>query len=251
MDLNKQKVYVDKIKKCQRNWNHNVLIPAEHIDHLIYLATNTPTKQHEAYFNLYVITNRDLLEELFEHTWGFTYPINNETPTNVVPSCARNPQMNASAYFLWTMKFPKTVRNFERTGKEKISNHSNRRDNAYTSIGISMGVVAFSASSLGYDTGFNKNHTKPGYAGYWSKRLGITLDEEITYGLGIGKGIKNLNWNETNEHELLVGWPQTEKIDINKISTYTYNNQKYDVRKQIVFPAFSLGERDISIKRFD
>lgn len=251
MSIELQKTYVEKIKRCQRNWDKTFVIPTEHIDHFVYLATNTPTKQHEAYFNLYVITNRQLLDELVEYTWGFTFPINNDTPTSEVPSCTRNPQMAASAYLLWTAKFPETIRNYERDGTQKNNNHSNRRDNALTSIGISMGVVAFSAASLGYNTGFNKNHTKPKHGNYWYNKLGITKKEEIAFGLGIGVGKKNYNWNDTDEHELLVGWPDPEKIDLNTTKTYTYNNKNYVVRDNLKYPAFSLQYRDIEVKRFD
>ena len=251
MDLNSQKSYVDKIQKCQRNWNHTVKIPNEHIDHFIYLATNSPTKQHEAYFNVYVITNRELLNELLEHTWGFTYPINNETMPSEVPSCARNPQMNASAYFLWTTKWPDTIRNFERNGIEKNSQHPNRKNNALTCVGISMGIVAFSAASLGYSTGFNKNHTKPNHGGYWKRKLGISENEEIAYGLGIGKAKDGYASNETDEHELLVGWPNPEVVDVHKVDTYKYNDKEYAVRDFLKYPSFSSKPRDIQVKRFD
>ena len=250
MDLTQQKEFIEKIKKCQRNWDKTFVIPQEHIDHFVHLATNSPTKQHEAYFNLYVITDRALLEELFDHTWGFTYPINNDTSTAEVPSCARNPQMNASAYFLWTAKHPDTLRNFERDGKEKDNNHPNRKDNAFTSIGISMGIVAFSAASLGYSTGFNKNHSRPNFPGYWRQTLGINKSEEITYGLGIGKPKHGYASNETDEHQLLIGWPDTEIVDLKTTRTYTYNNKEYALRESFNYPSFSSKPRNIQVKRF-
>jgi len=251
MDLNKQKQIVDIIKRCQRNWDYTKSVPNEHIDHFIYLATNSPTKQHEAYYNLYVITNRLLLDELSEHTWGFTYPINNETSTEEVPSCIRNFQMNANAYFLWTIKFPETNRNFERNGKNRDNFHQNRKNNALTCVGISMGIVAFSAASLGYSTGFNKNHNKPKFEGYWQKKLSIPSNEEIAYGLGIGIPEVNMLWNETNQHEMLVGWPDPQIIDIEKINEISYNNKNYKIRNKITYPAFSLTQRNIEVKRFD
>jgi hypothetical protein len=251
MDLDKQKKFVETIKKCQRNWDKDYTIPANHIEHFIYLATNSPTKQHEAYFNLYVISNKNLLNELYEHTWGFTLPVNNDTPTSEVPCCARNPQMNASVYFLWTIKQPDTIRNFERDGTKKNIDHINRKNNAFTSVGISMGIVAFSAASLGYSTGFNKNHSKPNAEGYWNKSLSIPDNEEIAFGLGIGIGKKDYNWNETDEHELMIGWPDTFIVDINKVNSYNYNNKDYEIRKKIKYPAFSLKERNIQVVRFE
>jgi hypothetical protein len=251
MSVELQKTYVEKIKRCQRNWDQTFVIPKEHVDHFVYLATNSPTKQYEAYFNLYVLSNKELLEDLCNHTWGFTYNINDDTSTAEVPCCLRNPQMNANIYFLWTTKNPNTIRNYERDGKEKNNIHPNRKDNALTSIGISMGIVAYSAASLGYSTGFNKNHARPGYEGYWNRKLNISDDEEITYGLGIGIPKLQYQWNESDEHKMMLGWPNPQIIDINSTDKYTYNNKEYTMRKEIKYPSFSSKPRDIQVKRFE
>jgi hypothetical protein len=247
MDINAQKTYVETIKKCQRNWD-DFVIPEEHMEHFVYLAQNTPTKQHEAYYNVYVITDKNILQDLLEHTWGFTYPVNNQTTQDQLPCMVRNPQVGASAYFLYTSKWPDTIRNFTRDGKSKENHHPNRKDNSLTSIGISMGIVAFSAASLGYVTAFNKNHTKPGSEGYFRKVLGIPDEEEITYGLGIGKGKPGYTHNQSDEHKLLVGWPDWKIIDINNTDTIDYNGNVYEVRDNINYPSFSTQSRNISVK---
>lgn len=246
MDLEKQKEYVATIQKCQRNWD-DFEIPKQHIEHFIHLASNSPTKQHEAYFNFYVVTNKILLENLLEHTWGFTYPINNQTSQDDVPCNVRNPQVGASAYFLWTSKWPDTNRNFTKDGKNRPNTHQNRKDNSLTSIGISMGLVAFSAASLGYVTAFNKNHTKPGSEGFIKETLQISDDEEITYGLGIGKGKPGYSHNQSDESRLMVGWPDWQIIDTNT-EQFEYQGNTYEVRDNITYPSFSSQTRNINYK---
>ena len=247
MDLDNQQRYVNIIQKCQRNWT-DYTIPTEHIEHFIYLASNSPTKQHEAYFNFYVVTNKTILNNLVEHTWGFTSTINNKTGPTEVPCIQRNPQVGASAYFLWTHKIPDTNRNFERNGKNKSNIHQNRKDNSHTSIGISMGLVAFSAASLGYVTAFNKNHTKPNSDGVFKQVLEIPDNEEIAFGLGIGKGKLGYAHNESDEHRLMVGWPDWQIIDTTTTEEFKYNESIYTVRNNITYPSFSSQERDINFK---
>ena len=60
------------IRRCQRNWDHSKSIPREHIELLAEVAKNSPAKQDEAYFDVYAITDRDLIEKLYENSDGFT-----------------------------------------------------------------------------------------------------------------------------------------------------------------------------------
>lgn len=247
--IDEQKKFVEKIKKCQRNWQ-DIDIPKEHIDHFIWMATNSPSKQYEAYFNIYVVTNKQILKDLLEHTWGFTLPID-EGYTQEIPCCVRNPQLGASAYILWTRKNPDTNRNFYRTGENKANDAQPRRDNAFTSIGISMALVSFSAASLGYETAYNKNHDKPGKPEYWQKTLGILENEEITFGLGIGRGKDGYSHNESDEHRLMVGWPDWEIIDIKETRSYEYKGETYSVLDKITYPSFSSQPRNINVTRIE
>jgi hypothetical protein len=50
-----------------------------------------------------------------------------------------------------------------------------------------------------------------------------------TFPIDLGIGIPNINmlWNETNQHEMLVGWPNPQVIDIKQVSEISYNNKDY------------------------
>ncbi len=58
------------IQKCQRNWNHSRQIHPEVVDYLLWIAQNSPSKQHEAYYDVYWSADRKVLSELSEYTLG-------------------------------------------------------------------------------------------------------------------------------------------------------------------------------------
>ena len=70
MSLQNEKQIIDTIRRCQRNWDHSKSIPDEHIDHWVYIAQNSPSKQDESYFNLYVITNKEKIDYIVMGTKG-------------------------------------------------------------------------------------------------------------------------------------------------------------------------------------
>lgn len=245
------KNHLKTIQKCQRHWDKNFVIPEEHIEEFIFIAQNTPSKQHEAYYDLYVITEKELIEDLLEHTWGFTTRISEKISREEVPAVNRNPQMGASLYMLWVTKQPHTLRNFSRDGVARSRDAVSRRENAFTSVGMSMGLVAYAAAEKGYVTGFNKNHEHPGKPDYWYERLGIPKENLISYGVGIGKPDPRFKrHNDTTEERLMVGYPDYDIINVKDTFSVKHNGKDYEVRDEIVFPSFSDKERIINVKRF-
>jgi len=163
------------IRRCQRNWDHSKSIPREHIELLAEVAKNSPTKQDEAYFDVYAITDRDLIEKLYENSDGFTTGVLEGEKFQVWP----NSQTRANLVFCWVSRQPTTMRNYyqdevdhehfieaetdvkdvdKTPGAPKDPNEWSRNvENTYTSIGISTACVAQAAARLGYVTGYNKN----------------------------------------------------------------------------------------------
>ena len=153
MNFEIEKQAVDNARRCQRNWDHSKSIPEEHIDHWIYLATHAPSKQDESFFDLYVLTDREKIDYLYkDHTWGFTLL------PGIKDYVGRNPQMDANILFVFNRKVDEEdIRNNEKDGSVRDPNAASRWDNAFTSIGIASGIVAFSANMMGYVTGYGKN----------------------------------------------------------------------------------------------
>lgn len=194
---------VRQMQKCNRNWDYSKSIHPEIVDYLLWHAREAPSKQHEAYYDVYYSTDRDTIQEMSRYTWGSTH---NRKP----PSTWRNSQANANMYMLFVGKEPETQLNCNADGTLKENNHHARWENAYVSIGIAMGLVMRAATRLGLATGCNKSHGDMNGDDYWERKLGI-LDEveagtkKIAYGLGIGFPNTGRKRYETDEFELALG----------------------------------------------
>jgi nitroreductase len=244
-NLEEQKKIVDSIRQCQRNWDLSKDIPQEHLDHLIYVATHCPSKQDEAYYNLHVITNKELIQELLNHTFAFSVPIvPNQFSINL-----RNTQMGANAYLLWTRKDPPTQREMLFNGVLYSTDDRRRKENAYAMIGISMGLVAYAAGSLGYKTGFNSNHGQShGSMHIWKNKLGIPENEDVTFGLGIGFPQEGRARNETDETEFKTGGSGNPiySYNITETKSLEFNGTQYPV-PPLVYKTFSNHIKDIKV----
>jgi nitroreductase len=245
MSLKEEKEIVDTIRRCQRNWDLTKSIPEEHIDHWIYLATNSPSKQDESYFNLYVITDKEKIQLLLDHTWGHTL----EIAPRVLKGITRNPQVAANVCFLFAFKMPSVTRQIHQNGKKYDRTGNDLLTvtmNGQVAIGIASGLVAQSAANLGYKTGFNscfgqKDSTNNKIL---KSELGISDDETITLTLGIGYPQEGRARNEHNETEFLVGPHPGTRYSINdpyveidgvkyltpKIHYKTYSNIPRDIK---------------------
>jgi len=216
MNLDEEKTIIDTIRRCQRNWDLSKSIPEEHIDHWIYIATHAPSKQDQSYFNLYVIKDKQKIDYLLNYTYGHTFAV---APGNL-KGIIRNPQVGANVYFLFAFKIPPVNRQthhngqtFDQVGKDLPEVTMN----GHVAIGIASGLVAQSAANLGYKTGFNVCHGQKhsNEREIWKSELGISDDEIITLGLGIGYPQAGRESNEHNETEFLVGAHPSSRHNIN------------------------------------
>ena len=198
-----EKEILREIQQCQRNWDHKHQPHQEAVDYLLWTANNSPSKQHEGYFDLYWTADRKVLDELSKYTWGTTH---SRTP----PSTWRNSQMNANLYILWVAKEPWTQLNCNADGTLKSNDKAARWENAYVSIGISLGLTMRAAAKMGYKTGANKSHGDMNGDDFWEKRLGILDDvkkgtKKIAYGLGVGRPQEGRPRWESDQTELAIG----------------------------------------------
>jgi hypothetical protein len=194
------------------------------VDELLYIAQNSPSKQHEGYYDVYYSTDRKTIEEMSKYTWGYTHRRN-------PPATWRNSQSNASAYILWVAKEPNSQLNCNADGTLKSNTDKNRWQNAYCSIGISIGLTMRAAAKMGFDTGCNKSHNDLNGDDYWPKKLGILDDikagtKEICYGLGIGYGKKDRERWESDETELMIGAGNGSKITTTGQETHPRTGKK-------------------------
>lgn len=234
-DLNDwMKHNLDRVKntrKCQRNWDHSRSMPQEHIEHLIEVAINAPSKQDENYFDLYVITNRKILEDLYlNHSWGFV--VDDDVQY-------RNPQVNSHVFFIWARRVPGTNRNAWVDNSLKNTQPFSRVwVNSLASIGISSGMVALTASQMGYSTGFNKNFfQQPHSYKVWTSTIGHRepchpdadpedydtgmsdpewvcpysgQDTTIIHGLGVGFPDQSIKWFQNKDTQYMTSDPRDQ-----------------------------------------
>ena len=218
--VDEEREILKNIQKCQRNWdykkydnsNDDFNNKENNLKELLWIATNTPSKQHEGYYDVYYSADRKVISELWKYTWGNTH-------RRKPPSTWRNSQANASVYIMWVAKEPHTQLNSNADGTLKSNSHHERWLNAYVSIGISIGLTARAAAKMGYSTGFNKNHNDLDNNNFWENKLDILKDVEegrkkITYGMGIGYPQQGKQRWESDETELMIGAANGSKITL-------------------------------------
>lgn len=201
---------VRNMQKCQRNWDYSKNVHPEIIDYLLWHAENAPSKQHEAYYDVYWTADRKVIEECSKYTWGSTHSRN-------PPSTWRNTQANANMYMLFVAKESETNLNCHSDGTLKSNKDPARWENAYVSIGIAMGLVMRAANSLGLVTGCNKSHGDINGNMYWERLLDIEEDvlkgrKKIAYGIGIGHPQEGRPRWETDDYELAIGSGNGSKL---------------------------------------
>ena len=222
--FDKERDIILNSQKCQRNWDTTRKILPEVRDHLLWIAQNVPSKQHEAYYDVYWTDNRKVLEELSNYTWGNTH-------SRIPPSNWKNTQQNASLYILFVAKEPETLLNCNADGSLKDNQHPERWLNSYVSIGIAMGMILQSANRLGLSTGCNKNHNDINGNDFWENKLNILDDvsrgvKKITYGIGIGFPQKDKPRYWSDQTELMIGASNGSRITLTDQETHPRTNKK-------------------------
>jgi hypothetical protein len=224
--LEEEKKLIRQLQRCQRNWDLSKTIPEEHIEHFLWIAKNTPSKQWQSFYDVYYIKKRSVIEEFYKWTWGSTH-------SRIPPATWRNPQMNANFYILFVAKEATPVENCYNDGTVVSPDEEFMWDNAYTHIGLALGLVSKSAVDLGYFTGYNKsNGMGPDYNYEWEKRMGIYEDviqkkKKLTFGLGIGFPQENKERNEFDDYELAIGASNAHNMTLHKEGRDCIKNHKY------------------------
>lgn len=192
-----QPSYID-IKKavvrsqhCQRNFDLSKEIPTEDLDLLVYAATNCPSKQNIAFYQLHVITDRDLIETIHPHTWG-THAYNSDGEM----VATTNSQTLANAIFVYELVELEDLSESARakwTESDEAEYAIFLRDRA-VAIGIASGYVNLTAAMLGYSTGccqcFDVSTVKD--------LLGLKRLPEMIQGIGFKDETRNRREHEKN-----------------------------------------------------
>ena len=148
---------IHKSQHCQRNWDLSRQIPPEDVDLLMTALTQCPSKQNIAFYQAYVITNREIIEKIHDCTDGFTInyePHQTTTNTQVLANMLivfeeRDVPLETSRdrhrnEHTWEMAESTTV-------SEDTTHYLNR--DKHLAIGVAAGYLNLTAGLLGYATG--------------------------------------------------------------------------------------------------
>lgn len=166
-----------KSQHCQRNWDLTKVIPKEDIEILKSSVTECPSKQNIVFYTPYFITNRDLIEEIYNHTNGFTVSYSE----NITE---RNPQTLANLLVLF-VKNTNFLKEKYRNENVKLAQETNDLKNLekdlLLNLGVASGYLNLTSSMLGYSTGcctcFDKKFVKD--------LLDLDNDPALLMGIGV------------------------------------------------------------------
>lgn len=123
-------------QRCQRNWDLSKSIDDSILSCLKTVVKNSATKQNEEYYQVFFITNRKLIETIYQLSYDNIHYI-------------KNPQTLAQLLVLFTGTIPTTNRNLaiQHTPEELEVNQNQ-------GIGIASGQLVLAANLLGLKSGF-------------------------------------------------------------------------------------------------
>ena len=166
-----------KSQHVQRNWDLSREMPQDDIDLLVHAATHGPSKQNFKFYNLHVVTNRDIIEKVHSMTEGLR---------NLEGEMSTNSQTLANLLII----FEDIDTTDEHRAKWELRDNSKewvaRRD-ADMAIGVAAGYINVLATMLGYGTGccacFDGKEV--------AKELGFKNEVRLMMGIGFADKTKN------------------------------------------------------------
>ena len=136
---------VIRSQHCQRNWDLSQPIPQTDIDLMIHSATQCPSKQNNAFYSLSVVQDRNIIEQIHNHTFGFRL-------FNEEQEIITNSQVLANILFVFTSVEPSS-RVLDKNKLDENSDQTIIQRDANIALGIASGYLNLTSTMLGYSTG--------------------------------------------------------------------------------------------------
>lgn len=142
---------IHRSQHTQRNYDLSKTIPIEDVKTIITAATQCPSKQNTAFYDLHVITNQELIYEIYKTTTNIHTTESDYTGLS-------NPQVLANMLLVFSEKnIDKSTKHREvnMVLEEKDLENSKQivNNDRHVAVGIAAGYVNLTASLLGYETG--------------------------------------------------------------------------------------------------
>ena len=193
----KIKQAVSVTQKAQRNYDLTKSINHNDLETLIYSAVNSPSKQNETHYSLYVYTDQKIIRQIYNETKLFALIKDDSDKEKLFKEengvfwqnedmSVHNSQILANAIFVYTEDHGKA-----RGGNSMIAqstnditteSYRNYIEQINYSIGISVGELLLTAGLLGYRTGlcsaFPKNVVQDIIGSKYEPRLVVGVGYE-------------------------------------------------------------------------
>lgn len=144
---------IHRSQHAQRNFDRSKKIPTDDLKTIITAATQCPSKQNVAFYDLYVIENKKVIDSIYETTTNLMLKDKDNTGYETLS----NPQVLANLLLVFVEKEVKS-------GAHKEANEANKGINfdetsrivnldRHVAVGLAAGYVNMTATLLGYETG--------------------------------------------------------------------------------------------------
>lgn len=200
-----------KSQRCNRNWDLSKEVPEEDIKTLMTAVTQCSSKQNRVFYRCHFITDRSVIEQLYEKTAGFARNI--DDPQN--RTYRKNPQVlaNLVVAFSEDMDVDEGLRTTEERdlgkimSKEEAKKAGRTDQDLFTAVGIAAGYLTYTANLLGYSTGCCQC--------FDPKDIGdIIIAEKPILLMGIGyPGDKNRRIDHTDDNFMFPSFKKNIKVD--------------------------------------
>ena len=241
---------IDICKQAQRNYDLKKSIPHKDLETLIYVATNSPSKQNETHFNLRVYTDPTIIHGIYDRTKNFTFSTNTRTEEIFTTTGVQkdqkysvtNSQIKANAVFVYCDETRNIRGGTHLTALREDAGPVAKEtlfEQKAMSIGISSGQLVMSAALLGYTTGYCSAFEKTGKN---SVQKLLQTESEPRLIVGVGYPDPNLTRKEhpdvyNRDIDIKEGkhgkddehWVYPSMLEEDMVKEVYYNYQKIDV----------------------
>jgi len=202
---------------CQRNWDLTREIPEDDLDLILTAATQCPSKQNIAYYNLHVVTDRSVIEALHDQTKGFTISYNSldkQTNSQVLANLVlvfEESNWSENKTKDQVFRNEETFKFIKNTADQSALDTLNR--DKHMAVGVAAGYVNLTASLLGYATGccacFDPNGIK--------QVLGLEKHPLLLMGIGYKNPLINRRVHH-KDHSFVFPTKEKQPIQVSFIS---------------------------------
>ena len=151
---------VIRSQHTQRNWDLSKSIPKDDVNVMLHAITNCPSKQNIAFYKVHFIQDRDIIEEIHEHTEGFSTKKKRDDPVGY----ETNPQTLANLLVIFEdynflddladdIHRNQATKEYLKTGKLSPKREAELQRDKQVAVGIAAGYLNLTAALMGYRTG--------------------------------------------------------------------------------------------------